>query len=241
MGENRVHIFTGHRNLLFVFATLAFQHALGKQVFSSVRRWAIFISRFNFIIELIDGDEMVFADVLTRWAIRYRFPELSTASYAPWYQLLMSKISHIKPRKSGQPRRKWKMLKKKQKQTRRGAVHGNDRIITVGDLMWIRVEDAELKMWIIVASHCGEHGQHWKESTRSTIKEDFLSPNLSDELGSVVSSCLCCRISRVGQLLLIPLTPALHKSFSNEDIHADYLYMGASAGTKLKYILIIRD
>ena len=65
-------MFTDHRNLLFVYALLAFEPALGRHVVSKVQRWALFLSRFDYVIEHIPGYCNVFADMLTQWAKGYR-------------------------------------------------------------------------------------------------------------------------------------------------------------------------
>ena len=72
MSGRPVHIFTDHRNLLFVFAPLALEPVLGRHVVSKVQRWALFLSRYSYVIEHIDGDDNVFADILTRWTKGYR-------------------------------------------------------------------------------------------------------------------------------------------------------------------------
>ena len=45
---------------------------LGRHVLSKVQRWALYLSRFAYIIEHVRGDENVFADILTRWTKGYR-------------------------------------------------------------------------------------------------------------------------------------------------------------------------
>ena len=39
---------------------------------SKVQRWALFLSKYTYVIEHIDGDDNVFADILTRWTKGYR-------------------------------------------------------------------------------------------------------------------------------------------------------------------------
>jgi len=75
MGSKPLHIFTDHRNLLFVFAPLALEPSLGLHIVSKVQRWALFLSRFSYVIEHVDGASNVFADILTRWTKGYRREE----------------------------------------------------------------------------------------------------------------------------------------------------------------------
>lgn len=80
LGETDVRIFTDHRNLLFVYAPAAFDVNIGRHVISKVQRWAIFLSRFKFSIEHIDGIKNTFADILTRWTKGYRNENVGTSS-----------------------------------------------------------------------------------------------------------------------------------------------------------------
>ena len=80
MDEQPVHVFTDHRNLLFVFAPYAFEPTLGRHIASKVQRWAIYLSRFSYVIEHVDGNANVFADILTRWTRGYRSEKARTQS-----------------------------------------------------------------------------------------------------------------------------------------------------------------
>ena len=70
--DHPVHVFTDHRNLLFLFAPLALEPALGRHVVNKVQRWALYLSQFPYLIEHVDGQNNIFADILTRWLKGYR-------------------------------------------------------------------------------------------------------------------------------------------------------------------------
>ena len=70
--QKQTHVYTDHRNLLFVFAPLALEPALVRHIVSKVQRWALFLSRFPYVIEHVSGTENVFADIMTRWTKGYR-------------------------------------------------------------------------------------------------------------------------------------------------------------------------
>lgn len=42
LNEQPVHVFTDHRNLLFVFALLTMEPTLGRHAVTKVQRWALF-------------------------------------------------------------------------------------------------------------------------------------------------------------------------------------------------------
>jgi len=71
-GHEDVRVFTDHRNLLFVFAPLSLEPALGRHVFSDVLRWALYLSRFEYSIKHVAGEENAFADILMRCTRGYR-------------------------------------------------------------------------------------------------------------------------------------------------------------------------
>lgn len=72
LGGNPTHVHTDHRNLMFVFAPLALEPTLGRHIVSKVQRWALYLSRFPYVIEHVSGKANVFADILTRWTRGYR-------------------------------------------------------------------------------------------------------------------------------------------------------------------------
>ncbi len=80
MGENPVRVFMDHRNLRFVFAPTVLEPALGRHIVSKVQRWALFLSRFSYEIDHVQGNRNVFADILTRWAQGNRRTERAARS-----------------------------------------------------------------------------------------------------------------------------------------------------------------
>lgn len=66
-----VHIFTDHRNLLYVFRLLVLPHSSPRHVLSKVQRWSIQLSCFDFLIEHMEGSRNLFTDTLTRWSKGY--------------------------------------------------------------------------------------------------------------------------------------------------------------------------
>ena len=71
IGHARVHVFTDQISSN-IFATLALEPALGKQIVSKLQRWTLFLSKFNYVIEHINGTDIACADNLTRRVRGYR-------------------------------------------------------------------------------------------------------------------------------------------------------------------------
>lgn len=62
--EQETHVHTDHRNLLFVFNPLALDSTLGRHVVHKVQRWGLFLSRFSYVIEHIEGTNNVIRQTL---------------------------------------------------------------------------------------------------------------------------------------------------------------------------------
>lgn len=78
LGNQKVHIFIDHRNLLFVYAPPTLDPNLGRHVVSKVQRWAMYLSRFEYMIDHIEGSKNIFADILNRWTKGYRSEDVET-------------------------------------------------------------------------------------------------------------------------------------------------------------------
>ena len=72
LAEDDIHLYTDHRNLLFVFNPLALNPTLGRHIVNKVQRWGLFLSGFSYAIEHVDGKCNVMADIMTRWLREYR-------------------------------------------------------------------------------------------------------------------------------------------------------------------------
>lgn len=239
LGEQRVHVFTDHRNLLFVFAPLALEPALGRHVVSKVQRWALFLSRFFYKIEHVKGDENVFADILTRWLKGYRDePQplrtissilLLTQQIVPTPKDLLwpdmqafleaQRASDSAPRMSGLD---------------------EDGLVRVDGRIWIPTDSTELIFKILVISHCGAMGHCGRDATESIVRENFDWGSITKDVHEFVQGCIHCIASRAGEKIPRPLAHALHGTRPNEVVHCDFLYMGDSSAGK-KYILVLRD
>ena len=72
MSGGPAHVFTDYKNFLFLFAPPELEPALGRHVESMVDRWALILSKYAYVAEHIDGDDNVFADIITKWRKGYR-------------------------------------------------------------------------------------------------------------------------------------------------------------------------
>ena len=177
--QKECHVYTDHRNLLFIFAPLALEPALGRHIVSKVQRWALYLSRFSYVIEHVEGERNVFADILTRWTRGYRgdkartvcsisvaqLPQMVPAAEEiewPSIELIRSVQSNYNPSEQGLAWDREENLWKK------------------GTCIWIP-EDEELRLKILVCSHCGFMGHRGATATLSTVCENFYWASLENE------------------------------------------------------------
>lgn len=238
-GAKPVHVFTDHRNLLFVFSPLAMEPTLGRHIVTKVQRWGLFLSRFSYVIEHIPGNQNVFADVLTRWLKGYRsepraLRRVSRSTIAA--QIIPSSASATFKWPS------WEMIQDSQSNASSKPKHAveEDGVIKVDGRIWIPPEDIELQLKVMVVSHCGGQGHRGQAATESTIREAFVWDNIKADVQEFVRGCIHCIVTRTGEVIPRPLGSAIHGSKPNEVVHMDFLYMGSSS-SMMKYILVLRD
>ena len=173
MGEQPVHVFTDHRNLLYVFAPCALVPTSARHVISKVQRWAMFLSRFDYAIEHIDGTANVFADLLTRWGRGHRVhitakPRICSLTSAT-EQLVPAANEIVWPTRE--------TLRDAQQRASSTPARGTadvDGLIRLGGRVWVPADDTDMKLRILVASHCGSMGHRGATATTSVVAEEFI-------------------------------------------------------------------
>ena len=240
LNGQETHVFTDHRNLMFVYAPTALEPALGRHVVCKVQRWALYLSRFDYIVEHIEGKDNVFADILTRWTRDYRNNAEARSCIA---SLLLTQAKQLIPSASDIVWPNFDNIRSAQSNHVRPEgleFDDQDRLWKKCGRIWIPSENLELQLKIMVASHCGTIGHRGKTATLSILCESFWWLTMEHDIEELVRSCLHCIVTRAGEIVPRPLGLALHGIRPNEVVHMDFLYMGAGKEGK-RYILLIRD
>lgn len=235
-GAKQTHVFTDHRNLLYAFAPLALRPNSPRHVLSNLHRWASHFSRFKFHINHIEGSNIVFADILTRWSKGYRSVKAQTKLIAALYGDIMPSSTEMKSvsvEEVGREQRKHS--------TPGDAVRDEEIIYLMEGKIWIPSIATNVKLRIEVEAHCGERGHKAFAATLHTISSEYWWPEMKQDIREFTQSCIHCIISRNGERIPRPLASALHGENPNEVIHADFLYMRPSEENDLKYVLIVKD
>ncbi len=236
-GARTVHIYTDHRNLLFVFAPLTLEPTLGRHIISKVQRWALFLSRFSYVIEHVDGDANVFADMLTRWARCYRRDNKSLRTVASLSILSDDQIMPS-PEELVWPTLDEMRAAQVRASEKKAGLHFDEeeRIWKRDGKFWIPRTALELQLKIIVISHAGSLGHRGQDATKSIVRENFWWASLDNDVDQLVRRCLHCIVSRSGKLISRPLSHALHAERPNEVVHMDFLYMGPGVDGKNTFL-----
>lgn len=244
LGNKPSHVYTDHRNLLFVYNPLSMEPAMGKHVVNKVQRWALYLSRFQYTIEHISGDSNVMADIMTRWFAGYRKKKITSRVTAirmthnienDIVQSPLSK-SFIWPNAEA-------ILASQQKHIANApedSENHEQKPIMIMKKIWIPQQDVELQMKLLVISHCGYNGHRGTESTLSILSEKYWWDTMQNDCKVFVMSCIHCIMSTTGHRIPRPLGHNEIASRPNHVLHFDYLYMGRGiAGNR--YVLILRD
>jgi len=82
--------------------------------------------------------------------------------------------------------------------------------------VWIPEDDAELKLRILIAAHCGMAGHRAKTNTVSAVSKEYYWKTLDIDTQSFCDSCIHCLCTDSKQRIPRPLGNALHGEKPNE-------------------------
>ena len=243
LGQKSAHLYTDHRNLLFVFNPLGMEPAIGRHIVNKVQRWALYLSRFHYTIEHVAGEKNVMADIMTRWYAGYRRKAVS-AKVSSIRGLLMDKDIVSSPFSNNFIWPTAKNILQSQKRFGNNAppdtIMDDEDFIKLGGKTWIPSEDNELQLKLLVISHCGTGGHRGKDATYNTLKERYFWDTMKEDSEVFVRNCIHCILSRGGERVPRPLGWNIIATRPNEILHFDFLAMGRGIEGK-NYILLLRD
>ena len=237
MAAEDTHVFTDHRNLLFIFNPRVINPTIAQHAVSKVQRWALYLSQYQYSIEHIPGPSNEMADMLTRWTKGYRQVSKKSRIQLEDYDIVPS---------SADPEFVWPSLEdvaQSQENYRSDAPKNStvsNGILYANGKLWIPKQANELQLRIIVVAHTGLAGHRGYDATLSIIKEKFTWGSLSHDSKVFVRACIHCIGSRSGDRIPRPFLNTLHASKPNELTHFDYVYLGPTPAG-LTYALVIKD
>ena len=133
------------------------------------------MSKYTYVIEHIDGDDNVFADILTRWTKGYWNEGYKLKTIC---SLLVQSAEQIVP---AAEKMEWPDM-----QNFRGSqaqqdgdqkivlkFDAVDRLWKMNDRIWIPSADKELQLKLMVVSHCGIMGHRGADATKRSARHCF--------------------------------------------------------------------
>ena len=142
--------FTDHANLVYIFDPRRQNPGISRQTANKLMRWALKLSGFRYVIEHIAGDKNVWADMLTRWAVKPR----TKVSSGKISRLMLAPVKPSLNKEYDWPTRV--CIARSQRLSSSKAPRSlkqRDEIYRAGrDVFWIPEDDETLKLRILVAA-----------------------------------------------------------------------------------------
>ena len=241
------YLFTDHSNLVFIFNPERVQPSMSKNATNKVKRWAIALSVFDYTIAHIDGEENVWADLLSRWGNPDRTNKEGTESGRK--HLHLSRLFRAPVAPEFDDDFQWPQhddIVSAQKSITSEIVNMHE--LSMMDGIWKTTtgatyipEDAtHLQLRLCVVGHFGRGGHRGLQATQQSIMTHFYWNHIKEDITTFHKSCLHCLSTNQGPRVTRPLGHAMHSTSPNELIHFDFIYMNESYDGQT-YVLMIKD
>lgn len=227
-------IFTDHRNLIYIFT--AERKNISLPTSHRLQRWALQLASFKYTIEHIDGEQNVWADMLSRWGqataptvkkeIKIRAMSLHPLEEENEFPTLEKILQSQQENKKSIEA--WSDTELKE-----GLYYKNGKII-------IPDEDKQLQLRIMIVAHFGLSGHRGTKTTTEKIENYCTWTNLVNDVTVFCRRCLHCLHVKGGRVIPRPYGRTLQATKRREIIHFDFLYLGEAYNGQI-YILVIKD
>lgn len=236
-----VSIFTDHANLVYLYDPIGRNPGIPRHTASKLTRWALKLSEFRYIIDHVEGDRNVWADMLTRWAVR------ANQSVQPKNSMNLKSLMLAPVNPGINPKLDWPSME----EVRASQVKSDDAppskfdktpqgVKNQRDVYWIPNNDEVLKLRILIAAHVGMGGHRGWQTTKTTVAAHFWWAQMDSDIKAFVHSCLHCLATHPAKVIPRPLGHGLHASKPNKLLHFDFCFM-TPGEEGLKYVLILKD
>jgi transposase InsO family protein len=258
--ERGFHIYTDHRNLVFLFDPLLFSPNLKRHTLDKIQRWALRLSGLRYTIQHIPGESNVWADLLTRWGVPQ---QVSVRAFS--FRLYRSSIDadsdacrltdnsseiHLPNLASDEfrPSESEIITLQSEASTEPSINVGSEYFDreqsglfqSASGVIWIPDTAINLIRRLLVIAHQGSAGHRAASATRLALSSRFYWSSLASDVSSFISRCHHCIINANGSIVPRPFGEAVHSNTPNVVIHFDYLSIGL-AENGFRYLFVIRD
>ena len=236
--SQEVSLFTDHANLVCIFDPHGRNPGISRHTANKLMRWALKLSGFRYVIERIPGNYNVWADMLTRWAVKHS----NKVSLSKLSRLMLAPINPSLDKEYDWPTRecisksqKISSLKPPQFFKKTDNIYQDRR-----GVFWVPKDDETLRLRVLVAAHAGLSGHRGIRVSTNVLKSHFYWKSLTKDMETFCRSCIHCMLSSSSEVMPRPLGHSLHAEKPNQLLHFYYWYIGPSDGGNV-YVLIIKD
>ena len=245
-GEEPFELYTDHRNLVYIFNNKDLQ----KHKQQKLERWALFMQSYHYnILQHIDGERNVWADLLTRWGVAGEIALKARRTRLFCRQLEFEDV-RVTPRLH--PNFQWpnedairNSQTKLSEEEKQGAEYSNDGLWRNSEnKIIIPAEDEDIRARLWVVAHAGAAGHFRQYATLMNLEERFTWKDMSEEVELLCNQCVHCVAVSGGKREPRPWGNTLQARRPYEILCMDYFYVAPiakKAAHGFKYILVLKD
>lgn len=236
LGE--VSLYTDHANLVYIFDPYGRNPGISKHTAHKLMRWALKLSTYRYVIEHLAGERNVWADILTRWAVKPRSKVSSLKIAGLMYAPINASCSEEYDWPTYQDFQN--ACTSTSEEPPKGFTLHDGAYKNPSGVVWIPKEYEQLRLRVIIAGHTGRGGHRGIEATKLLISSHFYWQGMSSDITTFVKSCLHCLCTATGKTIPRPLGHSMHADKPNKILHFDFCSIGPS-DKGFKYVLILKD
>ncbi len=212
--SGEVSFFTDHANLTYIFDPYGNNPSIGRHTGSKLMRWALKLSAYRYIIEHLPGERNVWADMLTRWAVKPRSSDragkLASIMYAPITPSASDELdwperSSLMKSQADSEETYGKRFKMKD-----GLIQDSSGIV------WVPNDNDMLKLRILIAAPAGISGHRGIKVTGTTVMNHFFWKGMKEDISTFYKSYLHCLCTAAGDVVPRPLGHSMHADKPNQ-------------------------
>ena len=154
---------------------------------------ALKLNEFRFVIEHIAGEDNVWADMLTRWAVQPR-NKVANVKVSKSQALIMAPINMVRGDDLDMPERKEIIMEENKNRLKQPkGLRKEDGVYKFEDgKVWIPEQARELILRIMIGAHTGRAGHRAVTPTLQNITENCRWNGMHDIVAKFVNSCIHC-------------------------------------------------
>lgn len=244
--EGGFKLYTDHRNLSFIFGKGKADGVLRKHTAAKLQRWSLILRAFQYEIVYLEGEQNVWADLLSRFVPETQLEEKLRVDDIPAIRrALLVPVSQTKSSSFVWPREDdiRKVQRSAEKKNVKEIECGHDGIWrTKKGTIWIPHDAKEVQARLMVIAHSGAAGHRAYEASLVLLEQVVWWQTIKQDLAEFINTCLHCLAMTGPHKVPRPIGMQMHATKPNEILHLDYLYIRAHPDeNEPQYIHVAKD